>query len=103
MKILKSTALLGAIFFAFISCEEKKDQVVVEEGIIVDDTIHTDDELTQAEIRLKEAEIELQRAKDSGDKEAERRAQEARDEAQRIWDNIKAGANDAVAGRPPGP
>lgn len=69
---------------------------VPEDTITVEQPVAESQEVRDARVRFEEAEINLKRAMDSGDKAAQEAAQKARDDAQQAWDAVKNAANDAA-------
>ena len=100
-KLIYSFAILGLLFTTSCKKETVKETTIDSDpmGTTVTTTTTTeqnyDPRLESAELKLKNAERELQIAKDKGDAQAEATAQKVADEAKASWERTKASFEEA--------
>ena len=100
-KLIYSFAILGLLFTTSCKKETVKETTIDSDpmGTTVTTTTTTeqnyDPRLESAELKLKNAERELQIAKDKGDAQAEATAQKVADDAKASWERTKASFEEA--------
>ncbi len=100
-KLIYSIAILGILFTTSCKKETVKETTIDSDpmGTTVTTTTTTeqnyDPRLESAELKLKNAERELQEAKDRGDAKAEVAAQKVADDAKMAWERTKASFEEA--------
>ena len=100
-KLIYSVAILGLLFATSCNKDTVKETTIESDpmGTTVTTTTTTeqnyDPRLESAELKLKNAERELQAAKDRGDAQAEATAQKVADDAKMAWERTKASFEEA--------